>query len=169
MCRFLFDGKRIEPSSTPAMLYVIRVFTTTLYTTMAEGGGDNAVPKQESAAINIVVRDQAGNEVHFKIKTHTKFEKVFNAYCDKKGQDPRAVKCVTETQGADNAMHTTFSITTSLMFLFDGQRVEPSSTPATHEMEDGDIIDCMIEQIGGAHGPPMLQGRRSKGISPGSA
>ncbi|KAL6760238.1 ubiquitin-related domain-containing protein [Haematococcus lacustris] len=113
---------------------------------MAEGGGDNAVPKQESAAINIVVRDQAGNEVHFKIKTHTKFEKVFNAYCDKKGQDPRAVK-----------------------FLFDGQRVEPSSTPATHEMEDGDIIDCMIEQIGGAHGPPMLQGRRSKGISPGSA
>ncbi|KAJ9522657.1 hypothetical protein QJQ45_019747, partial [Haematococcus lacustris] len=122
---------------------------------------------------------------------------VFNAYCAKKGQDvatlrflfdgkriePSSTPAMFELSAAavvagndDNTLLTAsargnlpFRTKLEMRFLFDGQRVEPSSTPATHEMEDGDIIDCMIEQIGGAHGPPMLQGRRSKGISPGSA
>jgi hypothetical protein len=33
-------------------------------------------PKQEGAIINLVVKDQTGAEVHFKVKNHTKLEKV---------------------------------------------------------------------------------------------
>jgi hypothetical protein len=36
---------------------------------------DESKPKVEGEAINIVVKDQSGNEVHFKIKTSTKLEK----------------------------------------------------------------------------------------------
>lgn len=37
---------------------------------------DESKPKVEGEVINIVVKDQSGNEVHFKIKTTTKLEKV---------------------------------------------------------------------------------------------
>lgn len=33
-------------------------------------------PKQEGQIINLIVKDQMGSEVHFKVKTHTKLEKV---------------------------------------------------------------------------------------------
>ncbi|KAL6760239.1 small ubiquitin-like modifier 1 [Haematococcus lacustris] len=107
---------------------------------MAEGGGDSAVPKQESAVINIIVKDQGGNEVHFKIKPHTKFEKVFSAYCAKKGQD-----------------------VATLRFLFDGKRIEPSSTPAMIDMEDGDSIDCLIMQLGGRSCATPCKANASRG------
>lgn len=33
-------------------------------------------PKVEGQVINLVVKDQSGTEVHFKVKSHTKLEKV---------------------------------------------------------------------------------------------
>lgn len=36
-----------------------------------------------------------------------------------------------------------------MRFVFDGQRLRPESSPAELEMEDGDVIDVMIEQLGG--------------------
>lgn len=42
-----------------------------------EGGGEHQpAPKAEGTVINLVVKDQSSNEVHFKVKTHTKLEKV---------------------------------------------------------------------------------------------
>lgn len=41
-----------------------------------EASGENKPPKQEGTIINLIVRDQQGSEVHFKVKTHTKLEKV---------------------------------------------------------------------------------------------
>ena len=76
--------------------------------------------------INIVVRDQSGGEVHFKVKPNTKFTKVFDAYCNKKAV------------GAD-----------SMKFLFDGDRVQKEMTPTMLEMNDGDVIDAVVEQQGG--------------------
>lgn len=38
---------------------------------------------------------------------------------------------------------------TSLRFLLDGERVEPTTTPKLLELEDQDQIDCMLEQSGG--------------------
>lgn len=44
-----------------------------------EGSAENkpAQPKQEGQVINLIVKDQLGSEVHFKVKTHTKLEKVW--------------------------------------------------------------------------------------------
>jgi small ubiquitin-related modifier len=36
-----------------------------------------------------------------------------------------------------------------IRFLFDGERIQPNSTPAQLEMEDEDEIDAMVEQHGG--------------------
>ncbi|KAG2434201.1 hypothetical protein HXX76_007927 [Chlamydomonas incerta] len=83
--------------------------------------------KTEGNVINLVVKDQTGNEVHFKVKMKTRLEKVFNAYCNKKGQDPASVR-----------------------FLFDGQRINPDATPEQLDMQDGDVLDCVIEQVGGS-------------------
>ena len=37
----------------------------------------------------------------------------------------------------------------SVRFLFDGQRLSANQTPQELEMEDGDVIDVMVEQQGG--------------------
>jgi len=76
--------------------------------------------------LNIRIRDQTGEETFFKVKKTTKLEKVFTAYSSRKGV-------------AAN----------SLRFLFDGQRVQPNQTPAELDMDDGDQLDCMLEQQGG--------------------
>jgi small ubiquitin-related modifier len=34
-------------------------------------------------------------------------------------------------------------------FLFDGTRINPTQTPKDLDMEDGDSIDAMMEQVGG--------------------
>ncbi|KAF8061353.1 SUMO3 [Scenedesmus sp. PABB004] len=92
-----------------------------------EASGENKpAPKVEGTIINLIVKDQQGSEVHFKVKTHTKLEKVFKAYCDKKSIEPSAVR-----------------------FVFDGTRINPTATPSTLGMEDCDSIDCFMEQIGG--------------------
>ena len=50
-----------------------------------------------------------------------------NAFCQRQGVNLNAVR-----------------------FLFDGNRINPSQTPEQLEMEDGDVIDVMVEQQGGA-------------------
>ena len=36
----------------------------------------------------------------------------------------------------------------SVRFLFDGERLSANQTPRELEMEDGDVIDVMVEQMG---------------------
>mmetsp|Transcript_4029 Transcript_4029/g.18393 ORF Transcript_4029/g.18393 Transcript_4029/m.18393 type:complete len:93 (+) Transcript_4029:94-372(+) len=76
--------------------------------------------------INLKVKDQDNSEVHFKVRQTTKFEKIFTAFCSRKSLQPGAVR-----------------------FLFDGQRINPTQTPQELDMEDGDSIDAMMEQVGG--------------------
>lgn len=35
----------------------------------------------------------------------------------------------------------------SVRFLYDGQRVQPTQTPQELEMEEGDALDVMMEQV----------------------
>ena len=77
-------------------------------------------------SLNIRIRDQTGEETFFKVKKTTKLDKVFNAYSQRKGVNA-----------------------TSLRFLFDGQRVRGDQTPQDIDMDDGDQLDCMLEQQGG--------------------
>lgn len=57
--------------------------------------------------LNIKVTDN-NNEVFFKIKRSTKLEKLMNAFCERQGKNPSSVR-----------------------FLFEGQRVQPTDTPDT--------------------------------------
>ncbi|CDZ96945.1 Ubiquitin-like proteins [Phaffia rhodozyma] len=90
-----------------------------------EGG-----PKGEP--INIKVASSDGTDVHFKIKTTTKFSKLKSAYAQRVGKSVSTIR-----------------------FLFDGTAVGDDDTPASLSMEDQDSIDVMIEQIGGCRRPSL--------------
>ncbi|KAF9359287.1 hypothetical protein BGX26_012667 [Mortierella sp. AD094] len=88
--------------------------------------GDEVDKKPEAGSaehINLKVVGQDHSEVFFKIKRSTQLKKLMEAYCDRQG---KAV--------------------TSVRFLYDGERIQPTNTPNELEMEDGDSIDVMVEQ-----------------------
>ena len=78
-------------------------------------------------ALHLRVKDQNGFETFFRVQRKTKMRKVFSAYATKVGVPLDALR-----------------------FLLDGQRVDPADTFQTLELEDGDQIDCVLEQRGGA-------------------
>ncbi|KAK4128254.1 ubiquitin-like protein [Parathielavia appendiculata] len=80
---------------------------------------------QASEHLNIKVTDN-NNEVFFKIKRSTKLEKLMTAFCERQGKTLASVR-----------------------FLFEGQRVQPTDTPDTLEMQDGDTLEVHQEQVGG--------------------
>src|SRR2546423_14224681 len=93
-----------------------------------------AIEKETSTApsggssehINIKVVGSDHNEVFFKIKRTTPLQKLMNAYCERQGKNIQ-----------------------SLRFIYDGDRVNPQDTPLALEIEEGDTIDVMVEQLGG--------------------
>lgn len=70
---------------------------------------------------------QDQTEVFFKIKRSTQLKKLMEAYCERQGKAVNSVR-----------------------FLYDGERIQPTNTPNELEMEDGDSIDVMVEQVGGS-------------------
>ncbi|KZV98900.1 small ubiquitin-related modifier [Exidia glandulosa HHB12029] len=95
---------------------------------MSDNENDNVQPKNEdpAAPINIKVVTSQGEEVFFKIKRNTKLSKLQGAYASKVGKDVGSIR-----------------------FLYDGNRLHEDDTPATLDMEEGDTIDVMVEQVGG--------------------
>jgi small ubiquitin-related modifier len=81
--------------------------------------------QRSSPFLNIKVTDQDNSEVHFKIRMNTKLVKVFAAFCTRKALDEDSVR-----------------------FLFKGQRMAPYHTGESWDMEDGDEIQAMMEQMG---------------------
>mmetsp|Transcript_19881 Transcript_19881/g.30285 ORF Transcript_19881/g.30285 Transcript_19881/m.30285 type:complete len:266 (+) Transcript_19881:197-994(+) len=80
----------------------------------------------QNKTFTLVIRDQVGEEVFFRIKMNIRLNKVFTHYAEKKNVD-----------------------VSSLRFLFNGYRILPDeTTPADHGMTDGDQIDCELEQAG---------------------
>ncbi|KAF9072505.1 hypothetical protein BDP27DRAFT_416667 [Rhodocollybia butyracea] len=67
-----------------------------------------------------------GTQVTVKVKSGMQFHKIFNAAEKKFNKDPGTLK-----------------------FTYDGQRINKEDTPASLEMEDGDLIDAFLEQLGG--------------------
>jgi len=80
----------------------------------------------EDDTISLKVKDQTGTEVQFRVKKGTKMEKIFSAYATRKGISKDQIR-----------------------FQLDGERVGPEQTPKMLELEDGDQIDCVVEQTGG--------------------
>ena len=87
---------------------------------------DSGAKKGEETHINIKVVNGAGNEVYFKIKKTTSLRKLMKAYCKREGLANGSVR-----------------------FSFDGNRVTPDNTPTDLDMENEDVIDALVEQIGG--------------------
>ncbi|CAL3963606.1 hypothetical protein PZA11_001174 [Diplocarpon coronariae] len=96
---------------------------------MSENGSPGAPEKPEVGAsehLNIKVTDN-NNEVFFKIKRTTQLKKLMDAFCERQGK-----------------------ALTSVRFLFDGSRVQPTDSPETLDMADGDTLEVHQEQIGGS-------------------
>ena len=75
----------------------------------------------------LCITPQTGEETFFKIKKSTKMQKVFDTFAARRGV-----------------------AASSLRFMLDGERIDPSQTPKMLELDDQDQIDCMLEQVGGA-------------------
>lgn len=92
------------------------------------GSPAGAAPEAPANAehLNIKVSDN-NNEVFFKIKRTTKLEKLMTAFCERQGKSLSSVR-----------------------FLFEGTRVQPTDTPEALEMQDGDQLDVHQEQVGGS-------------------
>jgi hypothetical protein len=88
-------------------------------------------PEEDQAPkhINIKVKDMNEGETFFKIKPTTKLSKVMEAFCQRHAMDRTGVR-----------------------FLFEGSRIQDGDTPESLEMDDGDMIEAMIEQTGGGGG-----------------
>ena len=76
-----------------------------------------------SQAINMKVVSQDGNEAFFKMRKSTALGKLMQTYCTRYGREMSSVR-----------------------FLFDGHRFSRDQYPFEYDMEDGDVIDVMIEQ-----------------------
>lgn len=92
------------------------------YHTMAENATAN-----QTEQLNLKVKSQDGEEVFFKIKNTTQLKKLMDAYCQRQSLNVANVR-----------------------FLFDGERLHEGQTPKELNMENGDEIDVVIEQVGGA-------------------
>lgn len=96
---------------------------------MSDNEKPDVKPKAEgkgAPAITLVVKGQDGSDLQFKVKTTTKFEKIFSAYCQRKSIQSSGYK-----------------------FIFDGDRLQDNQTPADKDMSDNDVIDAVLEQVGG--------------------
>ena len=75
--------------------------------------------------LKITVVTQDGNEMYFKTRNTVPLKSLMHAFCNRQGISRM-----------------------SLRFLFDGNRINETQTPLQLDMEDGDVIDVMVEQFG---------------------
>ena len=82
--------------------------------------------QQNNDRITLKVRSQEGNELVFKIRKNTELKKLMDNYWVRLGIS-----------------------TTTCRFIYDGERIKTTNTAEELQMEDGDEIDVMLEQVGG--------------------
>ncbi|KAH7886588.1 ubiquitin-related domain-containing protein [Phlebopus sp. FC_14] len=75
--------------------------------------------------LNLVINYE-GNHITVKVKPNMPFKKIFDAAEKRFGKDSNTFK-----------------------FVFEGKRLNAADTPAEMDMEDGDMIDAVLEQLGG--------------------
>ncbi|KIK36824.1 hypothetical protein CY34DRAFT_16124 [Suillus luteus UH-Slu-Lm8-n1] len=73
-----------------------------------------------------LVINYEGTQITVKVKHIMPFKKIFDAAEKRFGKEPGTFK-----------------------FTYDGKRLRAENTPMDMEMEDGDIIDAHLEQLGG--------------------
>ena len=124
MCsRYFLDGERV---SSEYFSYLNREKRDQMDVFAEAVGGSGEGEEKKVETITIVLSDQAGEKMQFKMKRETKFQKVFDAYASRLG--------VPEN---------------SLTFRFDGERITGENTPKMLEMQDEDMIEVLMQQTGG--------------------
>jgi small ubiquitin-related modifier len=120
--KFMFDGNRVQDNDTPKML---EMEENDLIDVVLEqvGGGEG---EGGESTLQLTVKDQAGEDMVFKVRRETKLGKIFDAYAQAKGVD-----------------------SASLRFSLDGERLAADNTPKMLELEDGDQIDVALDMVGG--------------------
>ncbi|KZT01946.1 ubiquitin-like protein [Laetiporus sulphureus 93-53] len=93
--------------------------------------GEDLKPK-----INITINFD-GQVCTVKVKPGMPFKKIFDAAESRFNREPGTLK-----------------------YTFDGQRLRPEQCPAELDMEDGDVIDAHLPQMGGAALAPLSRQRR---------
>ena len=76
--------------------------------------------------MNIKVRGTDGTELFFRLKPTTKLKKMMEVFLQKQGANENSCR-----------------------FVYDGARVRHDDTPKGLNMEDGDVIEAVVEQSGG--------------------
>jgi len=84
------------------------------------------IEEEEKPHLTVRVVAQNGSEMYFKLKTNTPLQRLMTAYCQNSSISPKSVR-----------------------FLFDGNRIEGSKTPAELGIESDDVIDVVLQQTGG--------------------
>jgi small ubiquitin-related modifier len=93
--------------------------------------------KDGEDTIHLKVKSQENDEVFFKIKRSTQLGKLMQKYCERQG--------VSFTDQISNL--------NNVRFLYDGERILEKNTPNDLNMQSGDEIDVVIEQVGGQLAP----------------
>lgn len=129
LVRFLFEGHRIQDNDTPDTLEMedgdmIQVVLEQL----GGDGSDNGEPDPVQKHINIKVKDDAGQETTFKLKKTTPLKKLMDVYAQQHGKAPDTLR----------------------FYAPEGDRILPTDTPDSLELEENDMIEVHIEQLGGA-------------------
>ncbi len=128
--RFMLNGQRIRPEDTPNMLELQDDDQIDVVLETVGGGLDEeknaGAAAQAEAPITLKVRDQSGEEMFFQVKKGTVIKKIMQAFAAHKGVSLDVLR-----------------------FTIDGTRVNAEDTPKMLEMEDGDQIDVLLQQLGG--------------------
>lgn len=82
--------------------------------------------QSKDTRITFKVVDQTGGEVFFSMKPTTPFRKMMSSYCERTGVDVKAIR-----------------------FLYDGERIQSEQSPFGLKMENDDVIDAILTQVGG--------------------
>lgn len=87
---------------------------------------ESMVPPLNPDQITLRVVSQDGGEVLFRTKKTTPLERLMKAYCNRMAVSMNAIR-----------------------FLFDGNRIQNDFTPEQLGMQDRDMIDVVLQQVGG--------------------
>ena len=82
--------------------------------------------EKQVQTITIQLKMTGEEPMFFKVKKETKFQKIFEAYASRKGTSVDALR-----------------------FMFDGEKLNAAETPKMKEMENNDMVDVQLEQVGG--------------------
>ncbi|KAJ4490642.1 hypothetical protein J3R30DRAFT_3423600 [Lentinula aciculospora] len=89
-------------------------------------------PSDVKPKLNLQIQYE-GNQVTVKVKATMHFTTIFKAAAAKFNKEPGTLK-----------------------FTYDGNRIQEDDSPASLGMEDGDLIDAFLEQLGGCRRPTPL-------------